>query len=115
MCNISIQAIACGNISGSYSEPLITALQGLQNTQTIVSDDDWARKTKHNVITPRACARGKAIIFVCRLLSVIGMKITRSRDLGIQVTCKHNESVEFGKKLASVCSKSFDTAHESHK
>ena len=40
----------------------------------------------------------------------------KSPDLGIQLTRKHNESIEFGKiKLASVCSKSFGTAHESHK
>ena len=29
---------------------------------------------------------------------VIGTKIARSQDLGIQATHKHNESVEFGKK-----------------
>ena len=54
------------------------------------------------------------------VLSVVSTKITRSWDLGIRATRKHNESVEFGKKrnkkkLASVCSKMFGTAHESHK
>ena len=52
------------------------------------------------LITPHACARGKAIGFVCHLLLsvIVGTKIARSRDLGIQATRKHNESVEFGKK-----------------
>ena len=46
------------------------------------------------VITPRACARGKAIAIVCRRVVVV----TRSRDLGIRATHKYNESIEFGKK-----------------
>ena len=32
------------------------------------------------------------------VLSVVGTKIARSQDLGIQATRKHNKSVEFGKK-----------------
>ena len=38
------------------------------------------------IITPRACARGKVIGFVCRRLSssvVVNTKIARSGDLGI--------------------------------
>ena len=71
------------------------------------------------IITPRACARGKAIGFVCHRLSsvviVVSMKIAKSRDLGIGMTLKHNESIEVGEKIASVCFDSFGTAHESHK
>ena len=33
-CNISVRAITCGNITGDYSEPLTTTLQGLQNICT---------------------------------------------------------------------------------
>ena len=67
----------------------------------------------HQIITPRACARGKAIGFC--LSSVVGTKIVTSRDLGISVTRKHYESVEIGEKLASVCFYSFAMAHERHK
>ena len=55
-------------------------------------------------ITPRTCARGKAISFVC-LSSVVVTKIARSRVLGICACCKHNESVDIGEKLVSVCFK----------
>ena len=56
------------------------------------------------LITPHTCARGKAIGFVCHLsLSVVSTKIATSRDPGIWATRKHNESVEIGIKLASVC------------
>ena len=49
------------------------------------------------------------------VLSVVGTKIARSRDLGISATRNHNESVEIGEKLASVCFNYFGTAHERHK
>ena len=43
--------------------------------------------TATSIITPRACARGNVISFVCRLssvcLSVISTKIARSGDLDI--------------------------------
>ena len=67
---------------------------------------------------PRSHAQGvkQSVLSVIESSSVvIGTKIARSRDLGIQVTRKHNESIEFGNKLASVCFKSFGTAHEHHK
>ena len=46
-------------------------------------------------------SRGKVISFV-----VVSTKITISRDLGTWATCKHNKSIKFGEKLASVCFKS---------
>ena len=55
------------------------------------------------LITPRACTRGKAIGFVCRLSSVVTTKIARSRVLGICACCNYNESVDIGEKLVSVC------------
>jgi hypothetical protein len=55
------------------------------------------------VITPRASASGKAISFVC--VSVCHHQNARSGDVGIRATGKHNESIEVGKKLASVCFK----------
>ena len=66
-------------------------------------------------ITLRACARGKAISFVC-LLSVVVVKIARSPHLGISsVTCKYDKSIEIGDKLASLYFKSIGKAHECHK
>ena len=50
-----------------------------------------------------------------RLSSVVGTKIATSRDLGISATRKHNESIEIGDKLASVCFDTFGMAHERHK
>ena len=67
-------------------------------------------------ITPRACARGKAIGFVCLLsVIVITTKIARSGGIGIWATRKQNKSVEFSKKLASICFESFGTAHKCRK
>ena len=40
--------------------------------------------------------RGKAI----GLSVVVITKIVKSRNLGVGTTCKHNQSVEIGKKLA---------------
>ena len=51
------------------------------------------------------------IVIVCRRRHK-NCQISRSKH---QATSKHNESIEFGKKLASVYFKSFGTAHESHK
>ena len=67
-----------------------------------------------HLVTPCAYARGKAIGFVC-LLSIIVTKIARSPHLGILATGKYDESVEIGEKLASLCFKSIDKAHECHK
>ena len=36
---------------------------------------------------------------VCQSVVVVGTKIARSRVLGICVCCKHNQSVDIGKKL----------------
>ena len=46
---------------------------------------------------PRMHVQGvKQLVCPC---VVIGMKITRSRVLGIYVCCKHNELVDIGEKL----------------
>ena len=66
-----------------------------------------------NVINPHACAWGKVVGRVVTV--VVSTKIPISQDAGIYVTRKHNESIEFGKKLALVCVKSRDTVHERHK
>ena len=46
----------------------------------------------------------KQLVLSVRLL-VISTKITRSRDLGIWVTCKCKESIKVAEKLASLCFK----------
>ena len=61
------------------------------------------------MITPRACARGKAIgLSVCRcrhvvvvvvVVVVVGTKIARSRVLGVYACYKHNQSIDIGEKL----------------
>ena len=50
-----------------------------------------------SVVTPRTCARGKAIS-LSHLSSVVVTKIIRSPHLGIWVTRKYKKSVEIGKK-----------------
>jgi hypothetical protein len=45
----------------------------------------------------------------------VSTKIAISQDLGTWATRKHNESIEFGEKLASVWFKSRDTIHERYK
>ena len=62
------------------------------------------------VITPCACARGKAMGFVCRL-SVIVMKIARSRVRRIYVCCNYHKLVGIGKKVASVRFELLNMAH----
>ena len=74
-----------------------------------------ARAYINDIITPRACARGQVIGFVCRLSSVVSTKISRSDDIGIWATHKYNVSVNIVEKLASVCFESFDKAHECRK
>ena len=75
----------------------------------------------YNIITPRACARGKVIgcvvvvVVVIVVVVVVSTKIAISRDVGIYATRKHSESIKFGEKLASVCVKSMDTVHGRHK
>ena len=64
-------------------------------------------------ITPRACARGKAISFVCCLSSVIVviMKIARSGVLSICSCCNYHELVDIGEKLVSVRFEVLNMAH----
>ena len=52
----------------------------------------------HASLTPRACARGKAMSVVV-VVVVVDTKIARSRVLGIYACCKHNQSVDIGEKL----------------
>ena len=63
----------------------------------------------------RADAQGGKVIGRVVVVLVISTKIAISRDVGIKSTRKYNESIEFGKKLASVCVKSRDTVHKRHK
>ena len=71
---------------------------------------------KGEFITPRAYARGKVIgRVVVVIVVVMSTKIAIPRDVGIQTTHKHDESIEFGEKLASVCMKLMDTVHGHHK
>ena len=52
-----------------------------------------------------ACARSKVMsLSICP--SVFRHKITRSQGLGIQLRCKHNQTVKNNEKMASVCFKS---------
>ena len=66
-------------------------------------------------ITPRACARGKVIGRVVVVVVVVSTKIVISQCLGTKAIRKHNESVAFGEKWASVCFKTRDMVHERHK
>ena len=52
------------------------------------------------LITPRACARGKACPSV---VVVVGTKIAKSRVLGVCACCKHSQSVDIGEKLVCMC------------
>ena len=53
----------------------------------------------HASLTPRACARGKAMSVVVVVVVVDTPKIARSRVLGIYACYKHNQSVDIGEKL----------------
>jgi hypothetical protein len=57
---------------------------------------------------PRAHAQGGIVIglVVVVVVVVVTPKIGISRDLGTRATRKHNESIRFDEKLASVCFKS---------
>ena len=70
---------------------------------------------RQRIITPRACARGKVIGRVVVVVVVVSRKIAISRGLGTCATGKHNESVAFDEKRASVCFESRDVVHERHK
>ena len=77
-----------------------------------------ARCCKLVVITPRTCARGNVISFVCRCclsLSVVSTKIARSGDLGVWVTRKYSISIDIVEKLASLCFESFGKVYERRK
>ena len=57
--------------------------------------------------------RGKVIGRVV-IVVVLDTKI-KSGDLGTQASCKHNEYVECGEKLGSVCLESSDMAYNCRK
>ena len=42
---------------------------------------------------------------------IVGMKIARSRILGICVCCKHNQSIDIGEKLVCTCFELFKKAY----
>ena len=62
--------------------------------------------------SPPECARGK--VMGRDVVVVVIIVDTNTGDLGTSVSCKH-KYVEFGKKLASVCSESSGTAYKHHK
>ena len=67
------------------------------------------------IITLCAYTRGKVIVIIVVMVVVMDTKIAKSGDLGTWERCKHNESVKFGKKLASVCLESSGTIYKRHK
>ena len=69
--------------------------------------DVWSVTTLH------VCARGKVIGRIVVVVIIVDTKITKSGDLGTWPSRKHNEYVEFGEKLASVCSELSGTAYKS--
>ena len=61
-------------------------------------------------ITPRACARGKAIVCRCRCRHVSAQKspaLENQREV-----YKYSQIVRIGEKLASICFESLRSAHE---
>ena len=92
-----------------YMEKVIQALQQVSAARLL--------NFSMEIITPRACARGKVIgrVVVVVVVMVVSTKIAISRDVDVKATRKHNESIEFGEKLASVSVKSMDTVHGRHK
>ena len=68
------------------------------------------------IIISHACTRGKVIGSVIVVIVVVmDTKISWSQHLGTWATCKHNEYVKSGDKLASVCSESSGMAYKRHK
>ena len=70
------------------------------------------------VITPHACARGKAIgsVYLSSVyLSSIITKIAISEDSGITVISKHDQIVKSAEKLSSFCFFTLGTRHECYK
>ena len=63
------------------------------------------------IITPHACARGKAIGFFCLSSIVCRPKIPRSWILGICACCNYHGLVDSGEKLVSVCFKLLNMVH----
>ena len=66
------------------------------------------------LITLCTCARGEAISSVI-VVVIVNKKIARSRHLGTLAIRKHNKSVDFGEKLASLCFESSGMAYKRHK
>jgi hypothetical protein len=62
-----------------------------------------------------ACVHAQQGVKQSVCMSVCRLSSARSRHLGVSATRKHNKSIELGEKLASVCFKSRDMIHESHK
>ena len=90
------------------------SLQGILYTRKPPLDLLHTPKNLSIVVTPRACARGKVIGFVCLsvCLSVIVItKIDRSRVLSINACCNYHELVDIGKNLISVHFELLNMAH----
>ena len=60
--------------------------------------------------------RGEVIgSVVVVVVVVVDTKIAWSQHLGTWASCKHDENVDFGEKLALVCSDSSGKAYKRHK
>ena len=59
--------------------------------------------------------KGKVTGRVIIVIVIVDTKIAESGDLDTWASCKQNKYVEFGKKLASLCSESSGTAYKHHK
>ena len=70
------------------------------------------------IITLCTCTQSKVIgsvIVIVVIVVVVNENITKSQHLGTLATRKYDKSVEFGKKLASLCFESSGTAYKHHK
>ena len=104
--------ISCESHLHCWAKILGECRQGLLATIAIMYSD------LSLIFTPRTWARSKVvgyIIIVVVIAVIVNTKLAKSGDLGTWPSCKHNGYVEFGNKLASVCSKSSGTAYKHHK
>ena len=75
----------------------------------IFAQDQSSKFIFADIYLPRVHAQGVKQS-VCPSV-VVGTKIARSRILGIYACCKHNQSVDIGKKLVYTCFKLLKKAY----
>ena len=72
--------------------------------------------TRHHIITPHACARGKVIgLVIVVVFVIVHTKIARSRLLGVLASGQYCHDVENGEKVMSFCFKALNKDHEYYK